>query len=163
MVVVQLKEMANPWQTIAALPHWIFDGHGERGRFRSSALLLKDEINKVSHVNIYQGSQKCKNWQFRLNCAVWDFWFVNIGGKRLGSVWFLAPFNFCSIRNAKISVNAAKSGKSDTDNQSDKGVGRGTRQLWAIAKTAILTKLRHFGGAVKKVGSDNSLVALCVI
>ena len=43
--VVQLKEMANPWQTIAALPHSIFDGHGERGRFRSSALLLKDEID----------------------------------------------------------------------------------------------------------------------
>ena len=64
-----------------------------------------------------------KNRQFWLNCVVWDFWFVNIGGKRLSSVWFLAPFNFCSIRDDKISVNAAKSGKSDTDNQSDKGAG----------------------------------------
>ena len=110
-------------------------------------------------------SQKIKVWQFKLCfvCSV-RFLFGNIGGKRLGSVWFLAPFKFCSIRNDKISVNAAKSGKSDTDNQSDKGVGRETRQLWAIAKTAILTKLRwHFGGGEKKAGSDNSLVALCVI
>ena len=82
---------------------------------------------------------------------MWDFWFDNIGGKRLSSVWFLAPFNFCSICDAKISVNAAKSGnQTQTINRTK---ASGEKRLWAIAKTAILTKL---GGILAFLGKKSA-------
>ena len=81
---------------------------------------------------------------------MWDFWFVKIGGKRLGSVWFLAPFNFAQSVTIKFPLMRQKVGNQTQTINRTKALGEKRGSFERLQKPQFWQNLGGILAAAKK-------------